>query len=102
MQGRINAYFDKSVIQFDRFSARFRMQDKPLSSTIFIKNTSLETFWLWKALSRKGFKLINVDTLPKKGIGFYFENEEFIMLENDQHPRKFSNIQSVLDELENI
>ena len=100
MQGKINAYFDRSAIQFDRFSARFRMQNKKPKATIFIKNDSLQTFWLWKALSRKGFELVNVEALPPEGIGFCFENEEFIMLQDQKPIRQFSNIQSLLDELE--
>ncbi len=100
MQGKINDYFDKKAIQFDRFSARFRLQDKKTSATLFIKNNSLETFWLWKALSRKGFKLVNVETFPEKGLGFYFENREFILLHDHKPIRRFSNIQSVLAEVE--
>ncbi len=102
MQGKINAYFDKSAIQFDRFSARFRLQNKKPKATIFIKNDSLQTFWLWKALSRKGFELINVETLPQVGIGLYFENEEFILFKQGEIIGKFPNIQSVLGKLENI
>jgi len=102
MQGKINAYFDKSAIQFDRFSARFRLQNKKQKATIFIKNDSLQTFWLWKALTRTGFKLVNVDAVPENGLGFYFDKDAFVMVVDDVAVRRLANIQSVLAEVSTL
>ncbi len=96
MRGKINEYFDKTTIQFDRFSARFRSQNKKISTTIYIKNESLETYWLWKALTRTGFELVNVDVIPEEGVGFYFENDLFVMVKDSIIVNQLSTIQSVL------
>jgi len=95
-KGKINAYFDNSSTRFDRFSARFRVQNKPMSSKIHIRNTSLETFWLWKALLRKGFELVNVQNIPSEGMGCYFEKGVFVLINGGEPVGKFQDIQSVI------
>lgn len=95
-KGKINAYFDTSSTRFDRFSARFRVQNKPMSSKIHIQNTSLETFWLWKALLRKGYELVNVQNIPSEGMGCYFENSAFVLINGGEQVGKFPDIQSVI------
>jgi len=102
LQGKINTYFDKESIQFDRQTARFCSLNAQSIGKLFVKQDSLESFWLSKALRRKGFEVIEGDDIPEFGQSIYFDGEHFVLASDSNPPKQFTNIPSVLENLPNF